>query len=393
MTDTPHILFHRPTLWSSPVQCSTKTLARLSAEEGCKVTYLQAPLDPIHLFRAKGYAQEWKNTPRIESGVRVITPATVIPVRDIWPLNSKRASFLRYRLCSPSIRSLSRSGVRKEPDIVWTTVPGSAPALRRCFPNATLVFHVIDYYPAFRGEAVKALERADYAICDHVYLIGESMVDYLVAELGVSRGKITVLGQGVDNQLYENPSDETRAALADLPHPRAIWTGVLAKGDAAMFSSVAEALRLQSGSLVLIGPSAAWAEALARAYPGVVHLLGPKPAAEIPHYLQAADIGLMLYDQKRGSVYKGQNPLKMYEYAAAGLSIVSTWHEEFAFSSPPVRIVRSTEEASAALTEIAAIDKAIARQQSKDFARKNDWRAKVKLLLKDLLSDRSASHG
>jgi hypothetical protein len=43
-----HILFHRPTVWRSEVQCSTKVLARAFARRGYAVTYLQSPLDPVH---------------------------------------------------------------------------------------------------------------------------------------------------------------------------------------------------------------------------------------------------------------------------------------------------------------------------------------------------------
>ena len=154
MTTAPHILFHRPTLWSSDVQCSTKVLARLFAGRGFGVSYLENPLDPVHLLRAKGYMQEWRRAPYIDRGVRILNMATPVPVRDIWPLSTPMASYLKYRFMVPSLRSCATSGGRSTPDLIWTTVPGSVGALKKSFPYTRVVFHVVDYYPAFRGDAV-----------------------------------------------------------------------------------------------------------------------------------------------------------------------------------------------------------------------------------------------
>ena len=71
--------------------------------------------------------------------------------------------------------------------------------MKRAFPTANVVFHVVDYYPAFRGEAVKALEREDYAAVDAVATISGTLTDYLADELDVPRDRITTLGQGINN--------------------------------------------------------------------------------------------------------------------------------------------------------------------------------------------------
>lgn len=376
----PHILFHRPTLWASDIQCSTKLLARLWAEEGWTVTYLQSPLDPVHLLRGKGYFGAWRACPRIEDGVQIVTPATPIPVRDVWPFNGPTASDLRYRLCIPSLRRMATTGKRPAPNVVWTTVPGSAPTLRSMFPDSRLVFHVIDYYPAFRGEPVKALERRDYAIADDIYVIGQSLKAYLTEELCVDPGKVVILGQGVETERYRNVT-EIPAEIAPLPHPRGVWTGVLAKGDPALFSAAAHSFHETGGSLLLIGPPAPWAEQLANDWPNTVHLIGSRSPQQIPAYLCAADIGLMLYDRAKGDVYRGQNPLKLYEYAAAGLSVISTPHDEFKTLRPPAQIVETETETIAAISLASAERREEAERQALAFARHHDWRRKIRPLI------------
>ncbi|SLN59243.1 Putative teichuronic acid biosynthesis glycosyltransferase TuaH [Roseovarius albus] len=379
MTTAPHILFHRPTLWDSDIQCSTKVLARLFAGRGFDVSYLENPLDPIHLLRGKGYAQEWKKGPRIDKGVRILNLATPMPVRDVWPLNTRAASYLKYSLMMPSLQSRVMSEGRSAPDLIWTTVPGSVAALKKCFPQAQIVFHVVDYYPAFRGPAVVPLERQDYSLADAVYVIGTSLKTYLLNDLDVPASKVTVLGQGAELEIYQAETlipDE----MAHLPHPRAVWCGVLAKGDPGLFTALATELKARGGSLILIGPEAPWADDLARHMPDTIALLGSKAPVDLPRYLKAADLGVMLYDRGRQEVYRGQNPLKLYEYTAAGLPVLSTAHDEFETLNPPVAQIAQEEDVPVAVEAILA-DMDCQQVQVSAFALQHSWQAKVDTIM------------
>jgi glycosyltransferase involved in cell wall biosynthesis len=378
MSRPQHILFHRPTLWSSDIQCSTKVLARLFAQRGYTVTYLENPLDPVHIMRGKGYLREWRQAPYSDQGVRIVNLATPVPVRDVWPLGTPMASYLKYRLMMPSLRSAVASDGRPMPDFVWTTVPGSVAGLKKSFPEARIVFHVVDYYPAFRGAAVIPLERQDYALADAVYAIGESLRAYLVKDLKVPAAKVMVLGQGAELEIYQreftSPDD-----IAQLPHPRAIWCGVLSKGDPGLFRTLATEIASRNGSLALIGPPADWARELAHKMSENVVLLGSKPPRELPAYLKAADIGVMLYDRARQNVYRGQNPLKLYEYAAAGLPILSTAHDEFESLRPPVSQVSQEADVAPALDDIlSSIEHK--KAEASAFATRHSWQSKVDVI-------------
>lgn len=376
----PHILFHRPTLWGSDIQCSTKVLARLFAARGFDVSYLENPLDPVHLLRRKGYLNEWKKAPRTENGVRILNLATPIPVRDVWPLCTGAASYMKYRLMMPSLASVVSADKRGDPDLIWTTVPGSVAALKKTFPKARIIFHVVDYYPAFRGDAVKHLERQDYATADAVYVIGTSLLNYLVEDLGVSASKVTVLGQGAELEIYQADASEPED-IRDLPQPRAIWCGVLAKGDVGLFTALASEIAAKGGSLVLIGPAADWSNDLAQKMPDTVSLLGSKAPPDLPAYLKAADVGVMLYDRGRQEVYRGQNPLKLYEYTAAGLPVLSTAHDEFENLRPPVSLIGQETDIPAAVNGILS-DMGRHKQAASDFAAQHSWQAKVDVILK-----------
>lgn len=385
MTVAPHILFHRPTLWSSDIQCSTKVLARLFARRGFDVSYMENPLDPVHLLRGKGYVQEWKKAPYLDNDVRILNLATPVPVRDVWPLSTPTASYLKYRLMMPPLRSCVAAGGRSAPDLIWTTVPGSVAALKKTFPEARIVFHVVDFYPAFRGPAVVPLERQDYALADAVYVIGQSLWTYLVEDLGIPTSKVTVLGQGAELEIYQADT-ATPEEIAHLPHPRAIWCGVLAKGDPGLFTALASEIERRGGSLILIGPEAGWAHDLADQMPDTVSLLGSKAPRDLPRYLKVADIGVMLYDRGRQEVYRGQNPLKLYEYTAAGLPVLSTAHDEFETLRPPVKLIAQEADVSPAVGAI--LDDMDGQKAAVSaFAAQHSWQSKVDTIVARFFED------
>ncbi len=363
------ILLHRPTPWQSKITCSTKTLTRYFRDDGFEVTYLEAPMDLGHIIKWKGYYHVWKNSPRKDEDIWIINPFTPIPIRDRFPLNTQVGMDLSYQLSVPSIADLLSRGNMPSPDFIWCAKPGGS-VFKLLFPEAKLIMHVVDYYPAFRGDYIKKIEQRDYEVADHVFLIGHAMHDYVTGELGIDPSKVTVLGQGVSLENYANkpPCPEE---LLHIPGPRAIWVGVLEKADPTMFKEVAIALKNVGGSLILIGPLSSWATDLQLLYANV-YLLGPKGPKEVPGYLLHSDIGLMLYDRRKASVYFGQNPLKLYEYAAAGLAILSTPHREFDFLDSPIIEIKSPNEVPLGV-KLALANKKMYAKKSLDFSRKHSW--------------------
>jgi len=341
-----HVLLHRNTPWHQEIHCSTQIYAEYFLKAGHRVTYMQGMSHAGRLLASKGNASSWWEGPRREDQAWVFTPLSIVPYMSRRPLRSSLAADLAYLSCVPDLKAQVKRSGNGLPDVIWTARPGSG-ALKRIFPDSLLVFQVVDYYPAYRGEYIKDVEREDYQRADHLFLIGHSMVPYLVEELGVLRSKITVLGQGVALGEYKQDR-EIPDDLARTSSPRAIWVGVLEKGDARLFEAAAESIGKRGGSLVLVGPEAKWAEDLQHRYSNV-HVLGARAPSRVPSYLCHSDVGLMLYDQSRQQVYRGQNPLKLYEYAAAGLSILSTPHEEFEYLDPPVIEVCEVKDVAEAI--------------------------------------------
>jgi glycosyltransferase involved in cell wall biosynthesis len=67
-----------------------------------------------------------------------------------------------------------------------------------------------------------------------------------------------------------------------------------------------------------------------------VHYLGPVGRDDLPAYLQHSDVGIIPFDvANHRALIDGVNPIKLYEYLAAGLPVVaSRWAEIEALGAP-----------------------------------------------------------
>jgi glycosyltransferase involved in cell wall biosynthesis len=101
-----------------------------------------------------------------------------------------------------------------------------------------------------------------------------------------------------------------------------------------------------------------------KSYPNVV-FMGEVPHERIPIYLSALDVGLIPF--KRNGLTEAVNPVKMYEYAAAGLPMVAT---DFAELPAEVSVAGNAESFITAVRCALSIGKS---ERLKRYAAKNTW--------------------
>lgn len=373
----PSLLFHRGTRWKGAIRGSTNILASFFLRAGYPVTWLTRPIHAGHVLlrgnKLNGLPKLMSSAERHFDGAFEVTPFTLLPIikskflgQHFW---SASAQF-GYRTIYPPLSRILKSAKQPLPDLIWTT-GGDGGALRSAFPHARQIVQCVDIYEAYAGPTQNRLEDEDYRHADAIVAIGYALANYLIHERGVSEEKITVIGQGADLELFginhSEPDD-----LVNVPHPRLIWVGVLDKADPDLMAAALAALPLGVGSLVLIGPEAVWARKLAQRDPRVF-IMGPRPANEVAAYLKHCDVGLMLYDQNRDRrQYQGQNPLKLYEMAAASLPIVSTSHEEYRHKTNPA-LVADTPDTVVAAVCVALNKKDELAVESWNLAKQNSW--------------------
>lgn len=193
-------------------------------------------------------------------------------------------------------------------------------------------------FPEADTTTIEAMERGLLQCADHVLYVSRSL---LSEERAAAGARAVFLDHGVDIEHFRpRPSTELPRELAEIPAPRVGFFGAL--DDSVVDFDLLErvAVELPDVSLVLIGDASYPMERLTR-HPNV-HWLGFRRYEDIPAYGSGFDVALMPWADNPWIWHS--NPIKLKEYLALGLPIVSTDFAEVAHYSDRVRVGRDAGE-------------------------------------------------
>jgi glycosyltransferase involved in cell wall biosynthesis len=237
-----------------------------------------------------------------------------------------------------------------------------------------LIYYCVDEYTAFTGvsNGLRAIEEDLFRRADLVVVSAERLYE---SKKHLNQNT-RIIRHGTDWAHFRKAVDgdlQTPADIADLPRPIIGFHGLLADWvDYALIKKVAE--HFAHGSVVLIGKVAVDAQEKIKILDGLtnVHLLGRKPYADLPAYCKAFDVALNPFEINELTL--AANPLKVREYLAAGLPVVST-------DIPEVRVLDDCLVGVDRQDFIAKIEAALAapkpREEISDAIRHESWDAKV----------------
>ena len=306
------------------------------------------------------------------------------PVREVEPnifvLNpfaipaygSKNVVDLNRRsLIAQVKKAMRRLGFQNFVNIVFNPAAGM---IAGQLGESELIYYCVDEYTAFTGvsDGLRKIEEDLFRRSDLVIVSAEKLYE---SKKGFNPNT-HIIRHGTDWKHFRTAVDcdlSVPADITDLPRPIIGFHGLLADWvDYELIKKVAE--HFKSGSLVLIGKIAVDAEVKIKTLHGVpnIHLLGRKPYADLPAYCQAFDVALNPFVVNELTL--AANPLKVREYLAAGLPVVST-------DIPEVRILEDCLVGTDHADFIAKVEAAIAdpkpREQVSDAIRHESWDAKV----------------
>ncbi|HEX5620323.1 MAG TPA: glycosyltransferase [Solirubrobacteraceae bacterium] len=238
----------------------------------------------------------------------------VVPFPHLAPVR-----WLNARIVRATVRAL-RARLRIGAFQLWTFLPNAAPYL--AMRGQTLsVYYCVDEHALFSTldrDRTAAAERELLERVDLVFATSESLAERKRA----INPQTHVALHGVDHARFARALDPATAVpddVAGMPHPLLGFYGALA--DWVDVDLVAELARLRPDwSIVLIGDPQSDTGAVA-GLPNV-HLLGRRRNDELPAYCKAFDVGLIPYRSSPQLPFR--NPIKLREYLAAGLPVVST---------------------------------------------------------------------
>jgi glycosyltransferase involved in cell wall biosynthesis len=204
----------------------------------------------------------------------------------------------------------------------WSFLPASAP-VSGTLGEEFVVYHCVDEFSAFsdtNGRHIAELEdrllrRADLCI---------TSAERLQENKSKVNPNTVLVRHGVDFNHFVKACDPATVVpedIAKLPGPIIGFFGLVA--DWVDFDAIiATAKAHPEGSVVVIGKIAPDVDPSAMKAVPNIHLLGRKRYEDLPGYCKAFDVALMPF--KVNELTLNANPLKVREYLAAGLPVVST---------------------------------------------------------------------
>ena len=254
-------------------------------------------------------------TPTTTTG-RPVAPGVTIANPRIVPIHTRATRALNERLLARTVSSWMSDTTR--PRILWTYSPLTY-GLERHADH--VVYHCVDLLGAYPGISAELIERSERELAKHDVTV--------IASSGVVREHLERIGFETviewPNVADTEPFRATATSTERVPR-RVVFGGNVTpyKVDLDLVERIAT--ELSDIDLILAGPLDAggagkWSDPQRLVDLGVT-LAGTLTLAELAELYSTATVGIIPYLQNEYT--HGVNPLKLYEYFAAGLAVVST---------------------------------------------------------------------
>jgi glycosyltransferase involved in cell wall biosynthesis len=290
------------------------------AKSGNRVLFVERQLGPEHILKAA--LQSRRRKPSKESRLVQIGPSLwrwrppiMIPGRYY----STGLNLLGQRRLAGQVKTILREIDFKNP-ILWLYPPHSEPLIGS-FQERLAVYHCIEN---FSGDQSGLKRRV--MISQETRLLGKADL-LIVHSLGLqkryaplTRSPIRLIPSAADVEFFQSISS-IHPEIEAISHPRLVMVGTLdSRLDLNLLREIVDAR--PDWHLVLVGKLMGKSrniKSLARR--SNVHYLGYRSYVQLPSILNGADVTLIPYRLTEMTRYI--NPLKAYEYLAAGKPIVS----------------------------------------------------------------------
>lgn len=379
-----NILFASHTYIGGPFVVGSHHLARELSEMGHRVLHLSTPVTPAHLLKARKRPirerfKQWRALRSQRGDWMHGVPLSLVPwtfARQLFRLTGTNWFVRSIRF--PNLAKLLRDRRFTDVDLLLIDQPYFAGIEKRV--NAKIVvYRPTDHYAEMSGDRTVLLaEREIVAGAQGVIATSESVLDSVLRfRPGLPS---MILENGVEYEHFARGGPEPRD-MRSIPGPRAVYMGAVDE------RLDLEALRLLAEcrpdlSLIVIGPCDH--TAVRKLGPlANIHLLGQRSYSELPAYLNHVDLALLPFSDH--SANRGRSPMKLYEYAAAGLRVIVRETPELLRRKEEFLVFyRDRQELVARAGEL--LDRRSGRQpmnreRIRNAARQQSWRIKAEQLL------------
>lgn len=359
--------------WFADNRTSSHHVARQLASR-TRVLYMECP----GLRAPEASSRDvWRAVRKVARAFRpAVAISKTLRVRTLvqWPAHGSRTIARLNRAWSRVTVKSAMRALQPDAPIAWCTVPHVAGFIGDLGARA-IVYHCIDDYSALPGVDIDAVRALDDSLTRRADLVIAASGPVFESRRALNPNTILV-PHGVDFEHFARARQGSLPLppeLADLRGPIVGFTGLVERWiDVDLVGWLAH--QLPQATFVMVGRVAIPREQL----PSAPNLrwLGPQPYERLPEFGARFNAAIIPY--RLNAQVHAANPLKLREYLAMGLPVVSVSTPEIDKFERVVSIARTREayrDALAAALLAPQDPGAVERRQA--VAREGTWAARV----------------
>ncbi|MGD8777967.1 MAG: glycosyltransferase [Ignavibacteria bacterium] len=369
----PKALFAACNHWTSPYQVGSHQLAKVFARNGWNVFFISDPVSPLHLFsKEKELVKERlrinneKGISDLNQSLFAYVPFSLLTPQNEFLLKSNFVFNYWHRLTSPNLKRFVKDKCDNF-DLLYVDSVYQKFWLENIEYKKSIM-RIADNNRAYGNDYKAYIDAEKYIVSkvDAVIYSAENLKGY-VDDLNPRRS--FYLSNGVEWEHFNNKIADEPGLLSQIPKPRIIYVGETRKRfdkDAIKYT----AQKMPGLSFVIIGNS----EPVASEFKEQenIYMLGIINYNDLPGYLQYSDVGIIPLDLSiNPNLINSINPIKLYQYLASGLPVISSEWESLFKLNPPVFTYKTKEGIPVLLENL--LNKKHDKNYYKEYAKKHDW--------------------
>ncbi len=370
------IIYLSPIDWDYNCQRPQQLASRLAKQ--CNILYIE----PIGLrsFRVRDIPRvirrivKWvtKNKKKQNNKLHIYTPL-YLPF-----LSSYICKKINGMIFTTAIKKLCRRLSFNEP-VIWITLPtDTAVTLANKLSSRLLIYDCIDEYASFQ-------KNGNYIRSTEIEILKKSSLVFATSNQLFERMKKTnpntyLIPNACDFSHFAQIKNNDISIPSDINNIKPPIIGYIGAVSSCFDLELIEFVARSNTnlSIVIIGETHVDKSILPVA--DNIHYLGQKKYTELPNYMKAFDVGIIPF--KVNDLADTINPVKLFEYLAGGMPVVSTDLAEVRTHENVVSIAKTKEEFLTLLkksVEDNSVDKIETRLK---VARENTWDKRVETILR-----------
>lgn len=361
--------------YESPIQIGDHHLARQFAKSGWDIVFLSFPITPFHCFSKNKFTIKRRFHNFIHGGEKHIlgngsiwsyVPASLIIPKKI-PVFGKGIYRYWHKFLFPQLKKSLSINNFDNVDLVYIRDPLQSYILEfiqwrysifRMADNDAGFDSYNEYYESCINRLAKKVDLLLYSAMN---------LENQVNSLNPKRSMF--LPNGVDLDHFLNVKKEKPIEFQNIPSPIVIYAGSINYWfDFDLINYLSH--NLSNISFVIIGPNEKFSH---KFIPNKnLFLFGPIQYENIPNYLTSASVGIIPFDRKRyPKLVNSINPLKLFEYLACNLPVVSSNWDEIERLNSPAILCNDKNEFISAIQK--SINDPINKENNLAFIEKYNW--------------------